>query len=274
MADIGLTRGFMKMRSRWVSMGKEMVLYQKKDSVAMVTLNRPDSRNAITTQMVAELQDIRNEISRDNDIRVVIITGNETFCTGTDAGELSLSENKAELMGQLSVSSLVAGLDRPTIAAINGEAFGQGLELALACDLRICTETARFAMNHMASGDIPWDGGTQRLSRVVGRCKAMEMILTGDVIDAREAHRIGLVNKVVPPQEIMAVVMDMAQEIASRGPIGLRYAKEAVLKGMDLTLEQGLRLEADLYFLLHTTRDRTEGMRAFQEKRSPRFEGR
>ncbi len=254
-------------------MDKETVLCQKKESIVMITLNRPDSKNAINTQMVAELEYIRNEISSDNDIRVVIITGKETFCTGTDAEEFSLADNKAEVLQQLSISSIVAGLDRPTIAAINGEAFGQGLELALACDLRICTETARFAMNHMAYGNIPWDGGTQRLSRLVGRGKAIEMILTGDVIDAREAHRIGLVNKVVPPQELLAVVMDMAKEIASKGPIALRYAKEAVHKGMDLTLEQGLRLEADLYFLLHTTRDRTEGIRAFQEKRSPQFEG-
>ena len=255
-------------------MDKETVLFQKKESMAVITLNRPDSKNAINTQMVAELEYIWNEISSDNDIRVVIITGKETFCTGTDAEEFSLPDNKAEVIQQLSISSIVAGLDRPTIAAINGGAFGQGLELALACDLRICTETARFAMNHMAYGNIPWDGGTQRLSRLVGRGKAMEMILTGDVIDAREAHRIGLVNKVVPPQELLAVVMDMAKEIASKGPIALRYAKEAVHKGMDLTLEQGLRLEADLYFLLHTTRDRTEGIRAFQEKRSPQFEGR
>lgn len=255
-------------------MGKDMVVYQKRESVAIIILNRPDSKNAINTQMVVKFEDIRNEISRDNDIRVLIITGKETFCAGTDARELSLRDNKAELIGQLSISSSVAGLNRPTIGAVNGEAFGQGLELALACDLRICTETARFAMNHVASGDIPWDGGTQRLSRLVGRGKAIEMILTGDVIDAQEAYRIGLVNKVVPLQEFMAVVVETAKEIASKGPIALRYAKEAVHKGMDLTLGQGLGLEADLYFLLHTTRDRTEGIRAFQEKRSPRFEGR
>jgi len=255
-------------------MGEDMVVYEKKESIAIITLNRPDSKNAIKAHMVAQVKDIGGEISGDNDIRVVIITGKETFCAGTDAEELSLWGDKPELIQQLSISSIVAGLNRPTIAAINGEAFGQGLELALACDLRICTETAQFAMNHMASGDIPWDGGTQRLPRLVGRGEAMEMILTGGVIDAQEAHRMGLVNKVVRAEELMAVVMDTAQEIASRGPIALRYAKEAVYKGMDLSLEQGLRLEADLYFLLHTTRDRTEGIRAFQEKRSPRFEGR
>lgn len=254
-------------------MGKDMVLYEKKGSVAIITLNRPDLKNAINAHMVAQVRDIGGEISGDNDIRVLIIAGRETFCAGTDAEELSLWGDKAALIQQLSISPIVAGLEVPTIAAINGEAFGQGLELALACDVRICTETAQFAMNHMASGDIPWDGGTQRLPRLVGRGKAMEMILTGGVIDAREAHRMGLVNKVVRAEELMAVVVDTAQEIASRGPIAARYAKEAVHKGMDLSLQQGLRLEADLYFLLHTTGDRTEGIRAFQEKRSPQFEG-
>jgi enoyl-CoA hydratase/carnithine racemase len=254
-------------------MGEDMVIYEKRESTAIITLNRPDTNNAINAQMVAQVKDIGGEISGDNDIRVVIIEGRETFCAGTDSEGLSLSDSKADIVEQQSVSSIVAGLEVPSIAAINGEAFGQGLELALACDLRICTETALFAMNHMASGDTPWDGGTQRLPRLVGRGKAMEMILTGGIIDAREAHRIGLVNKVVRAEELMAVVVDTARQIASRGPIALRYAKEAVHKGMDLTLEQGLRLEADLYFLLHTTRDRTEGIRAFQEKRSPRFEG-
>ena len=168
----------------------------------------------------------------------------------------------------------IASIDRPVISAIDGEVTGLGLELALACDIRIATEISHFGLPHVREGLIPWDGGTQRLSRLVGRSKAMEMILTGEIIDAQEAYRIGLVNRVVPPKELMSLVMDMAREIASKGPVALRYAKEAIHKGMDLTLEQGLRLEADLYFLLHTTKDRTEGIRAFQEKSSPRFEGR
>jgi enoyl-CoA hydratase len=252
-------------------MDQEMVLCQKKDSVAMITLNRPDSKNAINTQIVTELEDIRNQI---NDTRVVIITGKKTFSTGTDIEEFSLSENKAEIRKRISIASIIEQLDQPTIAAINGDTSGQGLELALACNLRICTETAHFAMNQITYGDIPWDGGTQRLSRVVGRAKAMEMILTGDIIDASEAHQIGLVHRVVPEAELLQAAMDMAREISARSPIAVRYAKEAIRKGMDLTLEQGLRLEADLYFLLHTTKDRTEGIRAFQEKRSPQFEGR
>lgn len=252
-------------------MDQEMVLCQKKDSVAMITLNRPDSKNAINTQIVSELEDIRNEIS---DTKVVIITGKETFSSGTDIEEFSLSENKAEIRKRISIASIIDALDQPTIAAINGDALGQGLELALACDLRICTETAHFAMNHITYGGIPWDGGTQRLSRLVGSSKAMEMILTGEVIDAREAYRIGLVHKVVPYGDLSTSFMDMAREIATKSTIAVRYAKEAISKGMDLALEQGLRLEADLYFLLHTTRDRTEGIRAFQEKRPPRFKGR
>jgi enoyl-CoA hydratase/carnithine racemase len=156
---------------------------------------------------------------------------------------------------------------------IGGDAIGLGLELALACDIRIAADTAHFGFPHIKEGLIPWDGGTQRLSRVVGQAKAMEMILTGEVIDAEEAYRIGLLSKVVPAEELMPVTIDMAREMASKGPIALRYAKEAIQKGMDLTLEQGLRLEADLYFLLHTTKDRTEGITAFREKRTPEFEG-
>jgi enoyl-CoA hydratase/carnithine racemase len=128
-------------------------------------------------------------------------------------------------------------------------------------------------MPQVIHGDIPWDGGTQRLPRVVGNAKSLEMILTGEMIDAPEAHRIGLVNKVVPSKELMAETMSLAREMAAKGPIALRYAKEAVCHGMDLNLEQGLRLEADLYFLLHTTKDRTEGIEAFREKRAPEFEG-
>jgi enoyl-CoA hydratase/carnithine racemase len=160
------------------------------------------------------------------------------------------------------------------IAAINGDATGQGLELALACDIRVATEASHFGLPHIKKGLIPWDGGTQRLSRLVGSGKTLEMILTGEMIDAQEALRIGLVNKVVPREELMKAVTGLAQEMASKGPIALRYAKEAIHKGMDLTLEQGLRLEADLYLLLHTTKDRSEGIKAFREKKVPRFEGR
>jgi enoyl-CoA hydratase/carnithine racemase len=173
-----------------------------------------------------------------------------------------------------SIAEPIAKLDKPVIAAMRGNVLGQGLELVLACDIRIAEEKSRFGFPHIRAGLIPWDGGTQRFSRVVGKGKALEMILTGEIIDVQEAYRIGLVNTVTPSGQLMTIVIKMAQEMASKGPIALRYTKEAIYKGMDLTLEQGLRLEADLYLLLHTTQDRTEGIQAFQEKKIPKFEGR
>lgn len=167
----------------------------------------------------------------------------------------------------------IASLERVAIAAIGGDALGEGLELALACDIRIASEKASFCLPHTGYGLIPSGGGTQRLPRLVGKGKALEMILTADPIDAREAFRIGLVNKVVPSEKLLSEAEELAKRIITKGPIALRYAKEAINKGLDLTLEQGLRLEADLYFLIQTTADRMEGIRAFMEKRPPQFKG-
>lgn len=252
-----------------------MINYQKKENIAVITFNRPDHGNAISTEMAEKFADIRKEICFDNDVRVTVLTGEgkEAFSVGTDPEELIIWENGSELQKKLSIASLVVTMDRPALAAINGDALGQGLELALACDLRICGENARFAMPQVAHGEIPWDGGTQLLSRLIGRGKAIEMILTGETIDAREAYRIGLVHKVTPLEELMPTVMKMAKEMASKAPISLKYSKEAIYKGMDMTLDQGLHLESDLYSLIHTTRDRTEGIMAFREKRAPKFEG-
>jgi len=150
---------------------------------------------------------------------------------------------------------------------------GQGLELALACDIRIAAEGAKFCLPHTSYGLIPSGGGTQRLPRLVGKGKALEMVLTAEPVDAEEAFRIGLVNKVVPSEKVLSEAEEVAKGITTKGPIALRYAKEAVNKGLDLTLEQGLRLEADLYFLIQTTADRMEGIRAFLEKRPPQFRG-
>lgn len=251
------------------------VLYRKKDSVLIATISRPNSKNIIGPQMVEQFAGLRNQIVLDHHIRVIIITGagRESFSRGADLEQSRQSEKGPELLGRLSIASIVSQLERPTIAAINGDAFGQGLELALACDLRICAEHARLAMPQIQYGEIPWDGGTQRLSRLVGRGKALELVLAGEAVDAQEAYRIGLVNQVIPYKKLMETAMDVARKIASRAPIALKYAKEAVHKGMDMTLEQGLRLESDLYLLLQTTRDRIEGIRAFQGKRSPHFDG-
>ena len=167
----------------------------------------------------------------------------------------------------------MAAVNCPVIAAVNGDCLGAGLELALSCDIRICSENARFGFPEVCYGLIPGGGGTQRLPRIVGKGKATEMILTGEPIDAGEAYRTGLVTKVMPADRLSDVAEEVAGTLISRAPIAVKYAKEAVNKGTDMTLEQGLRLEADLSFLLQTTEDRAEGIAAFLEKRTASFKG-
>lgn len=260
------------MKSKKIS--DKAVVYQKIEAAGMVTINRPEANNAINEQVAEELARICHDISIDESVKVVIITGagHKTFSAGSDLKKLKSKKGAGEAR-LLSVAAPVAALKCPAIAAINGDALGQGLELALACDIRIAVKKARFALPHIASGLMPWDGATQRLSRLVGIGKAMEMVLTGEAVDAGEAKRIGLLTEVVAPKELMLLAKNMAQAMAAQSPLALSFAKEAINKGLDLTLEQGLHLEADLYFLLHTTEDRTEGIKAFLEKRPPRFKG-
>jgi len=243
------------------------ITYSKDDHIAHLTLNRPEADNAVNQQMAQELEAVCRQINQDSDIYVVMVTGTGTkaFCGG---GELASPES-----GSYGAAATIAGLNQPVIVAINGDALGQGLELALSCDIRLASNKAKFSLPQVAEGLIPRDGGTQRLSRLVGKGKALELILTADVIDADEALAIGLVNRVMAQEELAAEAEAMAKTMAAKGPIALRYAKEAVNKGLDLTLEQGLRLESDLYLLIHTTEDRTEGIRAFLEKRPPQFKG-
>jgi len=238
--------------------------YEKIGHIGTIKL----SQNRVAYDDLArELQDACGEINGDDAVYTVILTGTgETFVDFNDA-------EKGERPPQ-GPAGAIAGIDRPVIAAINGDAIGEGLEIALSGDIRIASGKARFAMAQSTHGRMPSDGGTQRLARIVGRGKAMEMLLTGDVLSAAEALEIGLVSKVVPAEDLTEEVQKLAETVAVKGPLAVRYLKEAVLKGMDLTLEQGLRLEADLYFLLHTTADRTEGIKAFREKRPPRFSGR
>jgi len=243
----------------------QVLNYEKKENVAVIHVVGPVFSLITMDQLADELTDLCTEIGSNGETRVIILGGIE---------ESPFSMESAVPGTVLrSPSEPIARLDLPVIASINGDALGQGLELALACDIRISTEASHFGFPHIRKGFIPWDGGTQRLSRLVGRGKALEMILTGEKIDAQEAYRIGLVNRIVSPGDLTAVVMKMAREMASKAPFALKYAKETICKGMDLTLEQGLRLESDLYLLLHTTKDRTEGIEAFREKRTPTFEG-
>jgi len=256
-------------------MAAKAVTFEKKDNIGIITLARGDRGNVITAETAAALAEIRNQVDFDSDIVALLIAGDGhgAFCTGTDTEAITGYGDRNALLAGLGTASIIGTFDRPTVAAINGDAFDQGLELALACDIRIASDAARFAMTQVGRGTIPWDGGTQRLSRLVGRGKALEMILVGESIDAAEAQRIGLVSRVVPPGDLMPTVLEVVQELASKGPIALRYAKEAIYGGMDMSLDQGLRLEADLYFLLHTTEDRTEGVTAFRDKRDPKFRG-
>ncbi|MDD5398818.1 MAG: enoyl-CoA hydratase-related protein [Dehalococcoidia bacterium] len=209
---------------------------------------------------------ICDELNYNTDIRAAVITGSgPVFC-----GDAATAHGA---QAAFSLSTPVASLNCPVIAAINGDAIGIGLELALACDIRIAAGMAHFSLPEIEGGLIPFDGATQRLPRLVGRARAIELMLTGEVITADEALRIGLVSRVVPAEDVLNVALEMGREMAGKASWALRYCKEAVYKGLDRTLAQGLQLEGDLYFLLHTTEDRVEGVKSFKEKRKPEFKG-
>lgn len=252
------------------------IIYEKKEQAVWLTLNRPRTGNTINLEMANDLADACRTINEDDEVRAVVVTGaGKAFCSGFDIAELrSVSADKLKQMNSASLSSrAVSGLNCPVIAAINGDALGAGLELALSCDIRICSENARFGFPETSYGIIPGGGGTQRLPRIVGKGKATEMIITAEPINAAEAYRVGLVSRVVPKQKLRQEAEEIAGKLISRAPIAVRYAKEAVNKGLDMTLVQGLRLEADLSFLLHTTKDRAEGIKAFLGKRKAQFKG-
>ena len=242
--------------------GKALI-HSVKEHVAQITLNHPQAGNAVNVSMAQDLAELCLEINSNDDIYVVVVTGaGNEFCTGTG---LTPTDT------QFRAAGAIAGLNCPVIAAINGDAMGEGLEIALACDIRVAATKARFGFPQISKGELPFDGGTQRLSRIVGKGKALEMLLGAVTIDAKEALEIGLVTEVT--DDALAKAEVLAQNLAAKGPVALKFLKETVHKGLDLTLEQGIRLEADLYFLLHTTADRTEGITAFLQKRPPQFKG-
>lgn len=243
------------------------MLYRRDGRVATLTLNRSRPSNRIDETMVLELQEACQR-ALDEDVWIVVVTGQgATFATG------DVRFPGAGLLARRQAATVLAALDRPVVAAINGDALDQGLELALACDIRVAARSARLGLTHLAAGALPWDGGTQRLARLAGHARALEMLLLARVVDADEACQIGLVHRVVPPEELDTTVAEVARRLASVGPIAARYAKEAVRRGLDTALAHGLRLEADLSLLLHSTADRSEGIRSFLEKRQPAFTG-
>jgi enoyl-CoA hydratase len=259
-------------------MGYETIRYELADGVATITLNRPDVHNAMNERMREELTACFGELSASDDARVIVVTGagERAFSAGADIREFvapQVPTRFRESRKRVDFRSVMDRCPQPIIAAIRGYAFGGGLELALACDLRIAGEDARLGLTEIDLAIIPGGGGTQRLPRLVGRGRALEMILSGARIDAREALRIGLVERVVPAAEVLASALELAKTLAAKAPVALRYAKEAVVKGLELPLADGLRLEHDLATLLRTTEDRIEGAKAFLEKRKPRFTG-
>jgi enoyl-CoA hydratase/carnithine racemase len=249
---------------------------ERKGHVAVLTILGYGGEDAIVTTLAAELVEVCGDIGFDEEIRALVMTMSQTI----DVPPVSIPRaNDMVVYTEMASSPFfraadsIASLGFPTIAAIRGDLAGFGLELAMACDIRITSVTSWFGMPQIRHGLIPCHGGTQRLPRLVGKAKAMEMILTGDPIDAQEALRVGLVTKMVPLEEVAATALDMAERMTTKGPVALRYVKEAIHKGTDLTLDQGLRMEGDLYLLICSTSDRVEGVEAFRQKRKPEFHG-
>ncbi len=255
------------------------IRYEVADGVATVTLNRPDVLNAMNNPMRTELLEVFTRLRADDAVRSVVVTGagERAFCAGADIREFLEPPVPTRFREERKRLDFRREMDRcpqPLIAAIRGFALGGGLELALACDIRIAAEDAQLGLTEINLAIIPGGGGTQRLPRLVGRGKALEMILTGMRVPAAEALSIGLVERVVPVAELLPSAQALARSMAEKAPIALRYAKEAVVKGLELPLADGMRLENDLATLLRTTEDRVEGARAFVEKRKPKWSGR
>jgi len=254
------------------------ILYEKQGPVATITLNRPKQKNSISVEMLGEFSQCCDAISADSDVRAVVLTGGEgVFCAGGDIEMLASLESPAKAQEFVafsrSVFSKIYNLARPVIAAVNGAALGGGCELALACDLRIASESACFGQLEIRHGILPGAGGTQRLPRVVGLAQAKELLYSGDIIDAAEAHRIGLVNRVVPDGVLAAEATAWAVKLAKMPQFALRLTKNAVNDGADVALETGLAIEARCFEMVFSSRDQKEGLNAFLEKRKAVFMG-
>ena len=256
----------------------ENILLEKKNAIAYVTVNRPKVLNALNMATMEELRSAFHEIKNDAAIRVVIFTGagEKAFIAGADIGELAkhdaVSGKEYTHRGQ-SVLNLIENLGKPVIACINGFALGGGCEIAMACTMRLASENAKLGQPEVKLGIIPGYGGSQRLPRLVGKGLAMQMVLAGDTITAQEAHRIGLVNEVTAPADLIPRAEAIAAKIIANAPLAVQYAMEAVNKGLEMTLAEGLYLEAVLFGASCATQDKTEGTTAFLEKRPAQFRG-
>ena len=257
----------------------ENVLYEKKDSIAYVTLNRPKVLNALNKKTWADLRTAFEAARDDAAVQGVILTGagDKAFIAGADISELAnvsaVEAEESSTFGQ-EVLNLVENLGKPVIAAINGFALGGGCETAMACTIRVASEHAKFGQPEVKLGLIPGGGGTQRMPRLVGKGRALQIILSGEIISAQEAYRIGLVNEVVPAADVITRAEAILKQIFSNAPVAVKYSLEAVNKGLETSVAEGLSLEASLFGLCAGTEDKREGTQAFLQKRAPQFQGR
>jgi enoyl-CoA hydratase/carnithine racemase len=255
------------------------VLYEKKGAIAYVTVNRPKVLNALNTPTWNDLRTAFEDARDDTAIRGVILTGagNKAFIAGADIGELAhvaaFEAEQSSRFGQ-EVLDLLENLGKPVIAAVNGFALGGGCETAMACTIRLAVDTAKFGQPEVTLGLVPGGGGTQRLPRLVGKGRALQLILSGEMISAQEAYRIGLVNEIVPAADLVTRAEAILKKIASNAPIAVKFALEAANKGLDTSQGEGLLLEASYFGLCAATEDKKEGTTAFLEKRAPQFQGR
>jgi len=256
----------------------ENIKFEKKGSIAYVTIDRPKLLNALNMATMEELGEVFTDLAADREVRVVILTGGgeKAFVAGADINELQKNnpvEAKAYTHRGQAVLDLIENLGKPVIACINGFALGGGCEIAMACTMRLASEKARLGQPEVKLGLIPGYGGTQRLPRLVGTGLAMQILLTGEMISAQEAYRIGLVNEVLAPEQLIPRAEEIAQKIIANAPLAVQYCMEAVHQGLNMTLQEGLFLEATLFSICSATEDKKEGTTAFLEKRTANFQG-
>ncbi len=249
--------------------------YKNNKHIALVRLNRPKVLNALSTDLMQELVDCMLMLDKNPDVRVIMLTGNErAFAAGADIGQMVTATPIDQINDQrFRTWEMLRLITKPVIGAVNGFALGGGCELAMSCDLIIAGDDAKFSQPEIKIGTIPGAGGTQRLTRAIGKSKAMMMVLTGDMIDAQTAYDWGLVAKVVPAQTLLQETFELAKTIADRAPVAVRLAKEAVNKSFEMTLKDGMDFERRNFYLTFSSADQKEGMKAFMEKRNPEYQG-
>jgi enoyl-CoA hydratase len=257
----------------------KFITYDKSEGIATITLNRPEALNAFSKEVIEEIMHALEDVKNDENVRVVVLTGagEKAFSAGADikamVGMTALKARELSLMGERLCLAL-ENLEKPVIAALNGYALGGGLEVAMSCDLRIASENARVGQTEINIGLIPGWGGTQRLTRLIGRTKAKELVFTGRMIDAKTAEQLGIVNMVLPADKFRETVRQFALELASKAPVAIRVAKALINKGADISLDSALALEREGFAVVASTEDLKEGVSAFTEKRKPVFKGR